>query len=228
MRKPDILLLMIFTIGLLNLNAQTIKSIGIRSGSSITNQNHKLSGIDFTIDTDNKIGIYEAFSIELFNHKYFSLVTDFFYIGKGSKTNFLSVTVDHLNNNNLIINEGESLVTKYNYLSFTPLLRTRFESEKITPYFIIGPRIDFQTSYKTDSDYKIEGQNKVLYGFNYGLGAEINISNLGFIAELQHNIDFSYVYNNLGVELRNKTFIAFLGIKLYLPQKSNNQTTIDQ
>ena len=219
---------MIFIFVLPHLNAQMIKNISIKSGISIVNQTHQLKGIDFTIDTDNKIGIYEAFACELFHHKYFSLLADISYTGKGSKTNFLSVTVNHLDNDNLIINEGKYQVTKYNYLSFSPLLRTRYESGKVTPYFIIGPRIDFQISYKTDFDYKIEGQNKLLPGFNYGLGAEINMANLGLIVEFQHNIDLSDVYNEKGVKVRNKTFIALFGIKYYLPQEDNNQTIKDQ
>ena len=85
MRKPDILFLMIFTIGLLNLNAQTIKSISIRSGTSITNQNHKLSGIDFTIDTDNKISIYEAFYLIINISVWLQI---FFISGKAVKQTF--------------------------------------------------------------------------------------------------------------------------------------------
>jgi len=75
------------------------------------------------------------------------------------------------------------------------MVRYRIDLKRMTPYAMLGPRLDLLLKYKTDSDYPLEEQNKIIFGLSGGVGAEINLNNLGFLIEAQYQPDISPVTN---------------------------------
>ena len=102
------------------------------------------------------------------------------------------------------------------------MLKGRYELGTIIPYFVFGPRLNYQISYKTDSEYKVEDQNRLLFGLNYGPGLEIKLSKVAISAELKHNIDLTDVVNEKSINIKNKALVFDIGLKFYLRDFHDN------
>lgn len=197
----------------LTVEGQFIKSVGLKAGISLANQSYKFTPIDYTLRTDPVIGPAAGIFIEAFGGKHFSFQTDLAFVTKGSKTTTQSITVNHLDNDNILVNEGDLKVSTFYYLSVSPMARYRIDMESITPYAMLGPRVDFLLKYKTDSDYPLEEQNKVIPGLTGGLGVEFTLNELGIFIELQYQSDLMPVFGKDPLLINNNIFLFTLGIR---------------
>jgi len=208
---PVIIFVLLFS--MLTVDGQFVRSVGLKAGISLANQSHQLTPIDYTLETDPVIGPGIAIFMEAFNGKHFSFQTDLAFVTKGSKTTTQSVTVNHLENDRIIVNEGDSKVSRFYYLCLSPMARYRIDLERITPYAMLGPRVDFLLKYKTDSDYPLKEQNKVIPGLTGGVGAEFNLNGLGIFLEFQYQTDAMPVTGNDPLLVNNNIFLLTLGIR---------------
>ena len=208
---PVILLLLFFAT--LTVDGQFIGSAGLKAGVSMANQSHRITPIDYTIKTDPVTGPGIAIFMEAFRGNHFSFQTDLSFVAKGSKTTTESVTVNHLENDRIIVNEGDPKVSRFYYLCLSPMARYRIDLKRITPYAILGPRMDFLLEYKTDSDYPLEEQNKIIPGLTGGLGAELNLNGLGIFLELQYQSDIMPVTGKDPLLINNNILLFTLGIR---------------
>ncbi len=197
----------------MTVEGQFISSVGLKAGISLANQSHQITPIDYTLETDPVIGPAAGIFLEAFRGKRFSFQTDIAFVTKGSKTTTQSVTVNHLDNDNIVVNEGDLKVSNFYYLSVSPMARYRIDLERITPYAMLGPRVDFLLKYKTDSDYPLEEQNKVIPGLTGGLGAEFNLNALGIFIEFQYQTDAMPVTGKDPLLINNNIFLFTLGIR---------------
>jgi len=197
----------------LTVEGQFINSVGLKAGISIANQSHQITPIDYTLETDPVIGPAAGIFLEMFRGKHFSFQTDLAFVTKGSKTTTQSITVNHLDNDNIVVNEGDLKVSTFYYLSVSPMARYRIDMESITPYAMLGPRVDFLLKYKTDSDYPLEEQNKVIPGLTGGLGVEFTLNELGIFIELQYQSDLMPVTGKDPLLINNNIFLFTLGIR---------------
>ena len=197
----------------MTVEGQFISSVGLKAGISLANQSHQITPIDYTLETDPVIGPAAGIFLEAFQGKHFSFQTDLAFVAKGSKTTTQSVTVNHLENDRIMVNEGDLQVSKFYYLSFSPMARYRIDLESISPYAILGPRVDFLLKYKTDSDYPLEEQNKVIPGLTGGVGAEFNLNALGIFIEFQYQSDAMPVTGKDPLLINNNIFLFTLGIR---------------
>jgi hypothetical protein len=203
-------LVLFFTLATTSLvSGQVFKSIGIKGGASIANQTWHLKSDDKTLDTDNRNGFYGAATLEFLKSKYLSLITDFGYCAKGSTQKILNTTID--------MPEGDGTYktydTKFNYF----------------PYALLGLRLDYQLSYKSDFNYEpIENDfYKTIWGANFGAGVEYKIKQLGIFLEGQYQYDFTKLMDspssatNSGIEVNNKASVICIGLKYYLKEIEN-------
>jgi len=197
----------------LTVEGQFINSVGLKAGISIANQSHQITPIDYTLETDPVIGPAAGIFLEMFRGKHFSFQTDLAFVTKGSKTTTQSITVNHLDNDNIVVNEGDLKVSTFYYLSVSPMARYRIDMESITPYAMLGPRVDFLLKYKTDSDYPLEEQNKVIPGLTGGLGVEFTLNELGIFIEFQYQSDLMPVTGKDPLLINNNIFLFTLGIR---------------
>ena len=199
--------------GTLSVDGQFLKSMGLKAGISLANQSHQFTPIDYTLITDPVTGPAIAVFMEAFRGKHLSFQSDFAFVAKGSKTTTQSVTVNHLENDRIIVNEGDLQVSKFYYLSLSPMARYRIDMKRWTPYAVLGPRLDFLLKYKTDSEYPREEQNKIILGLTGGVGVEYNLNNLGVFVEFQYQPDLSPVTNQDPLLVNNNILLFTLGIR---------------
>ena len=67
--------------------------------------------------------------------------------------------------------------------------------------------------YKTDSDYPLEEQRKVIPGLTGGVGVEYNLNGLGIFIEFQYQTDAMPVTGKDPLLINNNIFLFTLGIK---------------
>lgn len=206
-------------------NGQVLKSIGIEGGASIANQTWLLKADAKTLKTDNRVSFYGAATLEFLKLKYLSLTTDFGYCAKGHTEKIPNTTVD--------MPEGDGTYktydTKFNYFTFSPMLKARYEITHFIPYALLGLRLNYQLSYKSDFNYEqIERDfNKTVWGANFGAGVEYKIKQLGIFLEGQYQYDFTKVMDtpssasNSGIEVKNNAFVICIGLKYCLTKKDD-------
>ena len=213
MKRVSPIIIIILLSATLTVEGQFINSVGLKAGISLANQSHQITPIDYTLKTDPVIGPAAGIFLEAFRGKHFSFQTDLAFVTKGSKTTTQSITVNHLDNDNIVVNEGDLKVSNFYYLSVSPMARYRIDMESITPYAMLGPRVDFLLKYKTDSDYPLEEQNKVIPGLTGGLGVEFNLNEMGIFIEFQYQSDLMPVTGKDPLLINNNIFLFTLGIR---------------
>ncbi len=187
------IILFLITACTLSTHGQVMGSFGLKAGFSLANQSYEFKPIDYNMETQAITGPALAIFMEAFKGERFSFQVDLAYAVKGSKTTTESVTVNHMENNRIVVNSGDQTVSKFSYLAFSPMARYRFEMEQIVPYFLLGPRLDFLLNYETDSKYPLEDQNSVILGLPVGTGLELRLKSLNLLFEIQYQLDLSPV-----------------------------------
>lgn len=197
----------------LTIYGQYPASFGIKAGVGLANQSYRITSIDYELETHPLPGPVVSFFAETFKGKRFSFQFDVAYASKGFSTTTESVTVNHLDNDRITVNKGDAAKSKFHYLSLVPLARYRIDLERLTPYFLLGPRVDFLLNYGTESEYPLEAQNHTLLGLTAGAGVEFHVRNLGLFAELQYLPDLSPVSNKEPLLINNNMLSLSFGIR---------------
>ena len=181
----------------------------------MADQTYKFEPIDYKLETEPVLGPAFSLFMEAFRGDHFSMQLDLSYFLKGSKTSTESITVDHVNNDRIIINEGELSTSKFSYLSFAPMARYRLGKGSFQPYFLLGPRVDILLKYESDSEYPLEDQNSVIPGLTFGAGLEYGLNKLGLFAELQYQGDFWPVTGQDPLLINNHMLSLTFGIRWF-------------
>ena len=197
----------------LSTQGQATGSFGLKAGFSLANQSYEFTPIDYSIETQEITGPALAIFMEAFKGDHFSFQLDLAYAVKGSKTTTESVTVNHLENNRIIVNSGELATSKFSYLCFSPMARYRFEMEHMVPYFLLGPRLDILLNYETDSKYPLEDQSNVILGLTAGAGLEFRLKSLNLLLEIQFQPDLSPVTTSDPLLVNNNMLSLTLGFR---------------
>lgn len=213
MKRSLVTIALIVWAGLLALHGQFPSSFGAKVGISGADQTYMLTPIDYKLDTEAVVGPTFSLFMEAFRGNHFSLQTDLSYFLKGSKSNTQSVTVDHKNNDQIIVNEGDMSTSTFMYLSIAPMARYRMGQGSLQPYFLLGPRVDFLLKYDTDSEYPLDDQNSVIPGLTIGAGLEYRLNNLGLFAELQYQGDLFPVTGQDPLLVNNHLISFTLGVR---------------
>ncbi|MBK9049300.1 MAG: PorT family protein [Bacteroidetes bacterium] len=223
MKKTFVLFFTLATTSLVN--GQVLKNLGIKGGVSIANQTWNLKSENKTLDADARNGFYGAVSLEFLKSKYLTLTTDFGYCAKGSTQKVANTTNDMPEGNGTY----KTYDSKFNYFTLSPMLKARYEVSHFIPYALLGLRMDYQLSYKSDFDYEqIDNDfHKTIWGTNFGVGLEYKTKQLGFLLEGQYQYDFTKVIdtptssNNTGLKVNNSAFVICIGLKYYLLKKND-------
>lgn len=213
MKRGFPVILFVLLSGTLAVHGQFIESMGLKAGISLANQSYRFTPIDYTLETKPVTGPGIAVFMEAFRREHLSFQIDLAFTAKGSKTTTQSVTVNHLDNNRIIVNEGDLKVSNFYYLSLSPMARYRIDKERIIPYAVLGPRLDFLLKYQTGSDYPLEQQNRFILGLSGGVGVEFNLNKLGIFTEVQYQPDLSPVTSRDPLHVNNNILLITLGVR---------------
>ena len=215
MKRSLVCIAMIIWAGLLAIYGQFPSSFGVKAGVSVANQTYLFTPIDYELETEGVVGPAFSLFLEAFKGNHFSFQLDLSYALKGSKTNTQSVTVDHLNNDQIIVNEGEESTSTFTYFSMTPMARYRLGQGSLHPYFLLGLRVDFLLKYETDSEYPLDDQNSVIPGLTFGTGLEYQLGKMGLFTELQYQGDIFPVSGQDPLLINNHMLSLTLGIRWF-------------
>jgi hypothetical protein len=195
---------------------QSNYTFGAKAGVSLANQGYKFTPIDYTLETEAIVGPVFSIFIEAFRAAHFSFQLDISYALKGSRSRIQSVTVNHLENDQITVNEGEETRSTFKYLSLAPMARYRFGQGSLTPFILLGPRIDILLDYSTNSAYPLNDQNKTIVGLTIGAGLEYKLQGLGLFTELQYQGDFYPVTGRDPLLLNNHMISLTLGLRYFV------------
>jgi hypothetical protein len=82
-----------------------------------------------------------------------------------------------------------------------------------TPYLLIGPKVDLELSKSTEPSGPLyDDFNQFRVGLKLGIGSEINVINLRFLAEFVYDTDFSNLYKNDYLEITTYSYDFRIGI----------------
>ncbi len=213
MKRSLLTIAMIMCAGILALYGQFPSSFGAKAGISVANQTYQLTPIDYNLETEPVGGPAFSLFMEAFKGNHFSFQLDLSYALKGSKTSTQSITVDHQNNDQIIVNEGEESTSTFTYFSMAAMARYRLGQGSWHPYFLLGPRVDFLLKYKTDSEYPLDEQNSAIPGLTLGTGLEYQLEKMGLFTELQYQGDFIPVSGADPLLINNHMLSLTLGIR---------------
>ena len=213
MKRVIPVILLFLLSGTIDVYCQLIESAGLKAGISLSNQSFRFTHIDYSLETDLITGPGIAVFMESFRRKHLSFQLDLEFVAKGSETNTQSVTINHLDNDRIIVNKGDLNVSKFYYLSLSPMARYRIGKELINPYALLGPRLDYLLKYNTNSDYPLEDQNSLILGLSAGVGVEFNIKILGVFIEVQYQPDISSVTSKDPLLINNNILLITLGVR---------------
>lgn len=193
--------------------AQFINSLGLKGGLTVSNQSYRFTAIPYDLPTTAILSPSLAFFAEAFQGNHFTLQTDFAFACRGSSTTAQSLTVDHENANQVIVNEGDKVTSRHRYLAISPMLRGRTNNGGVDAYALLGPRLDFLLYYSSDSDYPLEDQNTVILGLTMGLGIEFPMRANLFLVEILFQPDLSPVTNEDPLLINNNSLLLTVGYR---------------
>ncbi|RLD57950.1 MAG: hypothetical protein DRI97_04235 [Bacteroidetes bacterium] len=213
MKRSLLTIALIMWAGILAIYGQFPSSFGVKAGISVADQTYTLTPIDYNLETKAVMGPTFSLFVEAFRGNHFSFQADLSYFLKGSKSNTQSVTVDHMNNDQIIVNEGDMSTSTFTYLSIAPMARYRMGQGSWKPYFLLGPRLDILLKYKSDSEYTLDDQNQFIPGLTFGAGLEYKLQRMGLFAELQYQGDLIPVSGADPLLINNHLISFTLGVR---------------
>jgi len=209
--KKIIFLVFILSLLFVEINfAQTITSYGMKIGLSAAGERslNKYQGVVSDFSNQRRVGITVAGFIEWFDTPVFSLLTQFAYTQKGMNERFIYTSTDQT----IIIDIDNRL----DYLSFPIFFKLRKQTETVSPYIIIGPRVDYLLGYNSDRNaynHLYDNFKKAVLGGSVGIGIQIeSLMPVRFVMEASYNGDFTNSYNTERSEISYNTFDFLIGI----------------
>jgi hypothetical protein len=212
MRGRWIAVVIVVILGSQGAGAQFITSLGLKGGLALSNQSYVIYSLNYQIETKPILSPSMAFFIESFQGEHFSLQTDFAFACRGSSTTTESITVDHQNSDQVIVNEGDEATSRHRYLAISPMLRARTNNGGVEGYALFGPRLDILLYYTSQSEYPLEEQNHVIFGLTMGVGVEFPLKKNMLFTEIQFQPDLSKVTNTDPLLINNNSLVLMLGL----------------
>ncbi len=188
----------------INLSADLLNGIGIKSGVSISKLKFKFFKFeDLNFNTRYRTGLYESIFIETFRKKYLCHDFSIYYKQNGGRDDAL----DYFNNTPIKLNY------RLDYIGVNYSFKVFPNSNRIIPFLSIGPFFEFLI-YNSDEfdafDEKLKNHN---FGLVYNIGAEYRFSKFSVIFDFILNHNFKSFYENSYVKHTMNSINFSIGIK---------------
>ena len=209
--------------------SQIIKSIGFKSGVTLSDQNWQHSEVTFEYFFNTHASNYSVINAVFIDKKHWELFADLGVYQSSSKTEYNMYNYDVTQLGTPIISSNANV--NIGFITFSPAIKFKKQIKSFKPYVFIGPRIDYYYSGISNTNanvFKDDFTKKPIWGFNVGEGIEYRIKNISIFAEYQFLYSYNYVidktiddpsialYYNISREtLRTYTHVISLGIKYH-------------
>jgi hypothetical protein len=177
-------------------HAQFIKNIGIKVGGTVSSQKWEyVSSVPVSsLDPDSKIGFNIGAFAEFLNLPFISVIGEINYVEKGIQKEIHLTDALHPEGN------GQTAMWKagVNYLDISLLGKVRLDGIIFTPYIIAGPRFDIEISKNEGAVDAVvfDDFSKGRFGFKAGIGTEVKLFKITFLAEVLYDADFGNVFES--------------------------------
>lgn len=207
--------LLLFLIGNSISSSQIISGYGIKVGLTSTQftwdytAKSGLNNLDF--HSDRKLGLNVGMFIEFFELPNFTLCTEINYTEKGFQKEIYSTSSESPE-------LGPKVLWKvsFNYINISALAKPKINLEILTPYILLGPRVDIELSKSAQLDSP-ENYKEFLserLGLKFGVGTEAKIFGLNLLSEFIWDFDFDDIYINKNVSVKANSIDIRIGIIL--------------
>ena len=171
--------------------SQFINGISANYGISLSDLNLE-SNVSYFRDLGAKsiVGFYSGINIESFEGKYLAFVTGIGFYQKGGLDKF---------------NDESSINWNLDYLTIDAKLKAKYRYKNLSPYLLLGPRIDYMLKHGREldainnNDVKI---NKINYGLRYGIGLQYFIDNFFVGLGWENNYNLNSIVDNNGKSVK--------------------------
>jgi len=183
----------------LSVQAQFVQGYGITAGGTLSNQIWKFDSLDLKIKQKYKLGWNVSVFGEFFDHEYYRWISEFQYNRKGGIEKY----------------PVPDRKDKDNYLCWNNFLKLRQELYDVTPYLLLGPRVEYLLSTNQ------VGMRKLHLSASAGIGMEFLYKDpYIFFAEFHYNPDVMQAYKSPFLKIRNNAYELRIGLKFHIKGKS--------
>ena len=167
-------------------------SYGFKAGLAFSNQDFKYQ-TDLDIGPDYRLGFQGGAFAEFALTPNFSVQANVQYVPAGFKTEAEETTEANPEGTGKIL----TIKPRIDYLSIPVLVKAGMPSGQVSPFLIVGPRVNIQVgidkSYMTPAyDYL----KKVSIGLTVGAGAELQVSpKAALMIEVSYSPDFTNIFD---------------------------------
>jgi len=190
--------------------AQLLKHYGLKVAVTSADQKYDVKYVS-EVKTKRRTGFNVAAFLEWFDVPYFSFLTQVEYAQRGMGQDFVLTGPSGP--------EPIGVKTSYSrldYLSIPIMGKIRLQTETITPFVSVGPRVDFFLGYHSDENLfnpVFEKFKTTVLGGSFGIGVQTEtLLPVIILAELRYNIDLADSYSTDALQVRNNAFDVWLGI----------------
>ncbi|MFZ4398665.1 MAG: outer membrane protein [Bacteroidales bacterium] len=202
--------------------SQIVKSIGIKTGVSLSNQDW-LHTAFYDRNFEVLPGVYGAITADIVSKEFWELSLDLGYYQSRSKNvrNKYSLNTQETN---------YDINFRFDFITISPILRFKTKLKAFTPYIFTGPRMDYYIPELNNDNiiYFKEDINKPIFGFTIGEGLAYGFKNISIFAEYQFFYSFTYLIDQPALfatstisrdRVKFNSHIINLGIKYHFKNK---------
>lgn len=195
MKKISLTIILLALLAIPSVNAQFIKGYGVTVGVTRSTQiwNYETEILNDRIKQRYKNGLNGSVFMEYFDHDYIRMITEFQYNRKGCIERFPT----------------EGLKDRVTYLCLNNFLKFRQELYDVTPYFLVGPRVEYL--YQADPQTYLD---QLHVSASAGIGIEFLYTDPWiFFTEFHYNPDVMKSFNSVPLDIRHRAFELRVGLK---------------
>ncbi len=197
--------------------SQFLSGLGIKAGSTFSNQKYDYKKFDYKPETKYLFGFNGSLYAEFLQNKNFNVILESGFEQRGYT--LVTKPTDEFGNPLPDMNVYE----RTNYFTSGLLLKIKAPGSKISPYIILGPKLDVLLGYSIKPedesttlygfDYPVNEFKKINYSLNLGAGIEFNkLLPFKTFVELNYSPPLNTSYNSEWLEVKEHYFNVKLGI----------------
>jgi hypothetical protein len=195
-------------------HAQFIKNIGVKIGGTVYSQKWEYSDENLSFDPDTKTGLNIGVFAEFLNLPFISIIGEVNYVEKGIQKEMPIITQpDPMGPNNTRLWKAG-----LNYINLSLLGKVRLDGLIFTPYVIAGPKLDIEIGKSDDAHNNMFFNDfpKSRFGFKAGVGTEIKLFKITFLAEVLYDADFGKLIDTDFAKITSSAIDFRTGISISL------------
>lgn len=212
--------------------SQFLTGFGVKGGVTMGGQNFEFANYPTHYDPKPILGYNASFFVEVINNKVITAVVDHSYEQRGHSVEVIKT--DEFGNQTGTFD----MIFRTHYLSVGTLAKIRYETESVTPYLVIGPRIDMYLGYKisySEGEPAIgdpgalksvihEDTKKFNYSINLGAGLQFEkLFPFQTMVEFNYSPAINSSYNNTFVIVKDHYMNLKLGINFIKKKSKSNK-----